>query len=76
MNIRNKTIKFSRGDTFSCIVTFNGAVDTCTFHDVTIPSNTEDEIKERFLEDAYNAMLKQIEDDEYSDLYETGGAYG
>ena len=75
MKINNKTIKFMRGDEYSCIVSFNSTVDSCTFHDVVVPANTPQEVTERFLEDAHQAMLNQIERDEYEEIYTTGGAY-
>lgn len=72
-----KGMLYVRGDdTFKCTVTYSAHKDLCVFHDIDVPVGTSRYVLERFLDDAFAAMYKKIEEDMDKLTNASGWVYG
>jgi hypothetical protein len=56
-----RVFEYKRGDAYSCRVTINEAIGSCSFSDIKFPDNTPQDVKEAFLEEAEAAALLEVE---------------
>lgn len=61
MNAHMRIFEYKRGDEYSCQIVINEFAGSLVFSKITVPNNTAQTVKAKFLEEAELAALREVE---------------